>query len=685
MALANNTTRGSIVLAGDLTGNANAPELRPTGVVPGSYASCDIVVDSKGRIVHTQPAGTNVAGYSVKGVVQVSQSTGLTLSGGDLYGALGTNTTEGVIKSGNATNVTISAGSIDVGSNIPLTISLNVFTKSIRNAYASSSGVSLTPSFQNTSIYNFSSGATLPIVNNPSTYVDGDEFTITTTTTAAGSNPQSVAGYQIVDVGSNKTTGSATGLGTLNYYGYQFVNVGGSKTTGSATGLDSTQDSNGSQVVNVGSNKVAGSATGLSTTAATSGYFTYPYSPALTAATTCPAAFYSKVITIDGVNHTITGNGQTTVGALLTYLNTQMSSYATIAIVAGNLVVTSKTTGSSSSADCLEYPSPNLFDQIPGLAGGRVSVAGTDAAVYSCEITIDGTLRSFNIPAGPTIGTYTGLMAALTSAVGSYASFGIVSGNLRVSSNTIGTSSTVSIGTSSVFTNLTGYTSYASAISGTAATVYTATVQWNGGTTSTVSIKGSAAQTYANLINEINTDIGANGTASMSSGNLKITSALGGNGSAVLITNTNLFNVLTGYVSIPAAVPGASYLANITVNGTLYVVDCGYFAIPLYSDLITTINAILGSSGSASMVNGNLVVTSSTTGAGSTVSILPTNLFTSLTNYGGVRTAIPGSTQYDYVTTFGNMYKFSNTAPHSQTQTFSGIVNNNKCYCTYQQ
>lgn len=685
MALATNSTPGSIVLAGDLTGNANAPELRPTGVVPGTYASYDIVVDSKGRIVHTQPAGTNVAGYSVKGVVQVSQSTGLTLSGGDLYGALGTNTTEGVIKSGNATNVTISAGSIDVGSNIPLTISLNVFTKSIRNAYASSSGVSLTPSFQNTSIYNFSSGATLPIVNNPSTYVDGDEFTITTTTTAAGSNPQSVAGYQIVDVGSNKTTGSATGLGTLNYYGYQFVNVGGSKTTGSATGLDSTQDSNGSQTVNVGSNKVAGSATGLSTTAATSGYFTYPYSPALTEATTCPAAFYSKVITIDGVKHTITGNGQTTVGALLTYLNTQMSSYATIAIVAGNLVVTSKTTGSSSSADCLEYPSPNLFDQIPGIAGGRVPVTGTAAAVYSCNITIDGTLRSFNIPAGPTIGTYTGLMAALTSAVGSYASFGIVSGNLRVSSNTIGTSSTVSIGTSSVFTNLTGYTSYASAISGTAATVYTATVQWNGGTTSTVSIKGSAAQTYANLINEINTDIGANGTASMSSGNLKITSALGGNGSAVLITNTNLFNVLTGYVSIPAAVPGASYLANISVNGTLYAVDCGYFAIPRYSDLITVINGILGVAGAASISGGNLVITSATSGAGSTVSILPTNLFTLLTNYGGVRTAIPGSTQYDYVTTFGNMYKFSNAAPHSQTQTFSGIVNNNKCYCTYQQ
>lgn len=54
MALATNSTPGSIVLGGDLTGVANAPELRVSGVVPGSYGPATIVADSKGRIVFAQ-------------------------------------------------------------------------------------------------------------------------------------------------------------------------------------------------------------------------------------------------------------------------------------------------------------------------------------------------------------------------------------------------------------------------------------------------------------------------------------------------------------------------------------------------------------------------------------------------------------------------------------------------------
>ena len=56
MALATNSTPGSIVLAGDLTGSANAPELRVTGVVPGAYGPANIVVDAKGRLIYAKNA-----------------------------------------------------------------------------------------------------------------------------------------------------------------------------------------------------------------------------------------------------------------------------------------------------------------------------------------------------------------------------------------------------------------------------------------------------------------------------------------------------------------------------------------------------------------------------------------------------------------------------------------------------
>lgn len=84
MALATNSTPGSIVLGGDLTGNANAPELRPSGVVPGVYTTADIVVDAKGRVIAaengnptlvgdlTGPIGSNV--LSTTGVVAGSYS-----------------------------------------------------------------------------------------------------------------------------------------------------------------------------------------------------------------------------------------------------------------------------------------------------------------------------------------------------------------------------------------------------------------------------------------------------------------------------------------------------------------------------------------------------------------------------------------------------------------------------------
>ena len=50
MPLATTTTEGSIILSGDLTGSGTAPELRITGVTPGSFIYADVCVDAKGRL-----------------------------------------------------------------------------------------------------------------------------------------------------------------------------------------------------------------------------------------------------------------------------------------------------------------------------------------------------------------------------------------------------------------------------------------------------------------------------------------------------------------------------------------------------------------------------------------------------------------------------------------------------------
>lgn len=97
MALATNTTLGSVVLGGDLTGVANAPELRVTGVIPGTYFPANIITDAKGRIIWAKNANwtedllplVEDATYISKGIVQVYETEGecnpqLLLSGGVL-------------------------------------------------------------------------------------------------------------------------------------------------------------------------------------------------------------------------------------------------------------------------------------------------------------------------------------------------------------------------------------------------------------------------------------------------------------------------------------------------------------------------------------------------------------------------------------------------------------------------
>lgn len=112
------------------------------------------------------------------------------------------------------------------------------------------------------------------------------------------------------------------------------------------------------------------------------------------------------------------------------------------------------------------------------------------------------------------------------------------------------------------------------------ATVRTATIVVDG-VTKNISIVSSAAQTYTTLLAEINTDLGAAGTAALVGGNLRVTSATSGASSTVAITDggTPIFSPLTGYVAIRTANAGQTTDNNwqfATLNQRIYMAQAGH-------------------------------------------------------------------------------------------------------------
>lgn len=97
-------------------------------------------------------------------------------------------------------------------------------------------------------------------------------------------------------------------------------------------------------------------------------------------------------------------------------------------------------------------------------------------------------------------------------------------------------------------------------------TEYTATITIDG-TEYAVAVTGSAAQTYTNLITEINADLPGT-EAAIADGNIKVTSSTTGDDSKVSISDSDLFSSLTDFVEIESAVDGnlKTYMMSQTLN-----------------------------------------------------------------------------------------------------------------------
>jgi hypothetical protein len=113
------------------------------------------------------------------------------------------------------------------------------------------------------------------------------------------------------------------------------------------------------------------------------------------------------------------------------------------------------------------------------------------------------------------------------------------------------------------------------------ATSYTYQISVDGGGTQTINVTGSTAQTYTNLITQINADI-TGATVALEAGNLKFTSGTTGASSSIALTSggggTNLFSTLTNFVAVRSASAGTTTDNNwqfATLSSKIYAAQKG--------------------------------------------------------------------------------------------------------------
>jgi hypothetical protein len=298
-----------------------------------------------------------------------------------------------------------------------------------------------------------------------------------------------------------------------------------------------------------------------------------------------------------------------------------------------------------------------LTNDVPATAGYQIvnvggAKIGTDptglvpATIYTASISVDGSAHAVSI-LGSTATTYADLLTQINADLAGTALPSLTGGNVQITSGTTGVASTVVITDTDLFSTLTGYVAILAPVGGVDViiTTYTASISVDGGASvRAVSINGGAAQTYATLITELIADSGSWYTAALTGGNIEITSLQPGASSAIAITDTGLFSVLTGYVSISAAVAGThtAYTASIAVNGTPHAISVGGNSAQTFATLLSEINIDLGVNGVATLVGGNIRITSTETAANSTIAITDTNLFSTLTNYSSIAAAVNG-------------------------------------------
>lgn len=448
-------------------------------------------------------------------------------------------------------------------------------------------------------------------------------------------------GHQTVDFGGNVIATDPTGLDntTAAISGKITVKLGGPHASTDLSGLSSSTGAHGHQVVNFSSPFTGATSTGLFPVA---GHQSVNFSvlAAGTDATGLPndATALTATITVNGIVKpiSIVGSLIQTFNDLITQLNIGLgaSAVATLDIPGKNITFTSATTGSTSA---VSIATGTLFAvPLTGFVSVQTSVAGsglaTNAALTS-TITVDGIAKSISVLPSM-IPTYADVIISINTALGAAGVATLFGSDIIVSSTTYGTSSSVSIVPGTLLPALPGFTRLLSPIVGssTGARKYGAIVIVDGAIKS-VRFTGVEGDTFDHVIAELNTDLGSAATATFVGGNIVITSTSTGTNSSVKIQDTgSLFSSLTGYVGF-ADVHGTSpinYIATVNVDGTTIPVSVQGSAAQTFASLVIEINADLGVLATAAISNGNIAITSASTGLISKVSITDASLFKSV-------------------------------------------------------
>lgn len=509
------------------------------------------------------------------------------------------------------------------------------------------------------------------------------------------------SGFQEVNVGGNKLAASATGLVntaaaiykatiTVDGIAYPISFAGNTAQTYTPllSGLNAVLTTHAVAALVNGNVRVTSTTTGASSTvsivdtAATHGTASAAVAtaPAGTVVPGIAANTYDFDVTIDGgalQKLHITTVGGESYNAIAALMNAVPVAGASVAYVAGAFVVTSASTGVTSTAvvaaGTFGSAGGNLFAAIATASGHAVTfpapVNGTSPVFSSLSgyVTVNAAVPGVG---ASTMGGYQNILVASNK----------VSGSLTgLSNNTAGYEDVVFV-YSKVATDYTGLANDA--------TAYTATITVDG-VAKPISVVGSAAQTFTTLLSEINTDLGASATAALFNGVLRVTSATTGATSTVAILDTGahpLFASVVNYYLVAPAVAGTApayvfdvvidggviqgyqdvnvggaqtsasatslvgvttYTATVTVNGVAHPVSVLGSTAQTYGALVASLQAQLNAYANVGLFGGNIRIQSRSTTSPSTVAITAGTLFAApLAGFVAVLAAVPGVVQH---------------------------------------
>ena len=582
----------------------------------------------------------------------------------------------------------------------------------------------------------------------------GISSTVAITDTGANHLFASLTGFVAIDAAVDGTTTNYTATITIDATGYPVIANGETNQTftlllatiQAAIGAFGTVAIVGSTIKITSATTGTGSTVAIVDTGANHLFDNLTNWMSTDAGTPGTTTDYTATITINGTGYPVTANGQTnqTYTLLIATLQAAVGVNGTVGLVGGNVKVTAAGTPGVASIVAITagtlFAAPlngfvavlaavngtsPVFASLTGYVAVNTAVAGVgastfggyqnvfvagnkigssltglsdetagrqdvvfvyqkvasdftglanDATAYTADITVDGVVTPISV-VGSTAQIFTDILSGINTDLGVAATATLFNGILRVTSATTGVSSTVEIadsGAHPLFASIANYYLVAPAVAGTAqaytfqvlfdngvingyqvvnvgankvsssltnlvgVTTYTATVTVDG-VGHPVSILGSTAQTYGELVAQIEADLAHTAVVGLSGGNIRIESVSTGSVSTVAITAGTLFAApLNGFVGLVAAIPGV--VIDVSVAGSVS---------QTYTALLAAINVDLGASGVATLNNGNVRITSATTGPTSAVVIRNAGtLFatgSALTDCTGPGPSVPGA------------------------------------------